>query len=395
MKKLFANECLTLLIFTALFGVSVGLFDNFRELWLSSNGLSPNSISRIISLSSVITVLVLLIFTLKVPKNILEFGLSIALVLKMLTSSILIVLNNTNYLFLIKFLMFFDIAFTQVILSSIYPLMLRIASTDELYTKKDVTESISSKIGILISTILIGKTFGSILIDYNICLLLSTIMTFLSFIVLINLNLAKDKKTSTINIKETVNYFKKSKIFLLNLLLLTIGGIIWNSLLGMLMLTLTKNLNLNPSSASFIILLTGIISNLVALFIIKYMHFKNEHYGNFIKFGFRIILYLLVFLTNNKTLFFITIIYLLLTDKTYNYIFNGYFINHIKPEYSFIYMILSYSASLIGYSLGVIICGLVFDLSYKFLILPALIISIIHYILGTIIINKKSSIFQK
>ncbi len=394
MKKILTNKGLLLLIFTALFGFSVGLFDNFRELWLANQGLEPLSISRIISLSSIITVLVLLFFTIRVPKHILEYGLTITLILKMLTSSILIVLNNTNHLFLIKFLMFFDIAFIQVILSSIYPLMLRIDASDELYTKKDVAESLSSKLGILLATILLGKTFCYILVDYNTCLLLSNIVTFLSFLVLINLNLRKEKTTKPLNIKNTYNYFKNNKIFILNLMHSIIGGIVWNSLIGMIMLTLTKNLNLSPNTSSFIILIVGLISNFLALFIIKFMHFKNDHIGHFVKFGFRIILYLLVFITGSKPLFLITLIYLLLTDKTYNYIFSGYFINHIKSEYSLIYMILSYASSLIGYAIGVIICGRVFDLAYKYLVLPALIISIIHYLLGTYIIFKRTKTIE-
>lgn len=117
MKKL--SKSAEILIFLGLFGFSLGLFNNYRELWMNANNLSATSISRIIGISSIITVLVLFFFTIKVNTNKLKDGITISLILKMLTSTILICLNNTNKIVLIKFLMFFDIAFTELILSSI------------------------------------------------------------------------------------------------------------------------------------------------------------------------------------------------------------------------------------------------------------------------------------
>jgi len=111
MKKITENKNLILLIFVAIFGFSIGLFDNYRELWLNSNNISSSSISHIISVSYIVTVLVLFYFTIRINASKLKNGITIVLVLKMITSTILICLNNTNNLFLIKFLMFFDIAF--------------------------------------------------------------------------------------------------------------------------------------------------------------------------------------------------------------------------------------------------------------------------------------------
>ena len=130
------NKSICLLIFLGLFGFSIGLFDNYRELWMSSNNLSAKTISHIISISYIVTVLVLCYFTIKISNNKLKWGICIALALNMITEAILICLNQTNYYFLIKFLMFFNIAFSQLILASIYPLLMNIAKDDIIYTKK-------------------------------------------------------------------------------------------------------------------------------------------------------------------------------------------------------------------------------------------------------------------
>ena len=192
MKKLTSNKCFILLVFLAFFGFSIGLFDNYRDLWLSSNNISTLTISHIKSISYIITVLVLFFFTLKVSSSKLKNGITITIVLKMITSSILLCLNNTSNLFLIKFLMFFDIAFTQVIVSSIYPLMLKFARGDELYTKKEVIESLFNKLGFFLVSILLGKMIFGTVIDYNICLLLSLIFTFIAFIIIINFEIEEN-----------------------------------------------------------------------------------------------------------------------------------------------------------------------------------------------------------
>lgn len=75
MKKLTSNKCFILLVFLAFFGFSIGLFDNYRDLWLSSNNISTLTISHIKSISYIITVLVLFFFTLKVSSSKLKMAL--------------------------------------------------------------------------------------------------------------------------------------------------------------------------------------------------------------------------------------------------------------------------------------------------------------------------------
>ncbi|MCI8670999.1 MAG: hypothetical protein HFI36_03050 [Bacilli bacterium] len=388
MKKLTSNKCFILLVFLAFFGFSIGLFDNYRDLWLSSNNISTLTISHIKSISYIITVLVLFFFTLKVSSSKLKNGITITIVLKMITSSILLCLNNTSNLFLIKFLMFFDIAFTQVIVSSIYPLMLKFARGDELYTKKEVIESLFNKLGFFLVSILLGKMIFGTVIDYNICLLLSLIFTFIAFIIIINFEI-EEKKESAVDIKEAIKYFNKNKVLYLFLITNLIASITWSSMIGMPLLTLTKTLNLSPKISSFLILGLGIISNLLAIIVVKYLRSKNDYINLFFKFGFRIIIYLLVFLTNDKLFLLISLITLLITDCTYNFIFASHFTNIIDEKYSLLLIVLKYCTSLIGNAVGVSICGLVFNLSIKYIALPALIIGIIHYILASILVHKK------
>ncbi len=393
MKKLMENKSICLLIFLGLFGFSIGLFDNYRELWMSSNNLSAKTISHIISISYIVTVLVLCYFTIKISNNKLKWGICIALALNMITEAILICLNQTNYYFLIKFLMFFNIAFSQLILASIYPLLMNIAKDDIIYTKKSFVESLSSKLGFLLVATILGKTIFNTTIDYNFCLLLSVIFNFLAFLVLINVQI-ESKNDNKFDLKNTINYFNSNKVLYLFLFVNFLGDVIWGSILGMPLLLLTGRLSLSSPVSSFLILSLGICSNILSMIIVKYLRFKNDNYNLIFKFGIRIILYLLVFITNNNIVLLITLIYLFLLDCPYSFIFGSYFINNIKEEHTFFLTTLKYCFSLLGKSLGTLMCGFVFNLELRYFIIPALLTSIIHYILATILIEKRKKLIK-
>ncbi len=393
MRKTASDKCFLLLVFLGLFGFSIGLFDDYRELWMSANNISTTTISHVMSLSYIVTVLVLLMFSIKVTTNKIKNGLTISIIFKMLTSTILICLNNTHNFFLIKFFMFFDIALTELIISSIYPLMLSITKNDELYTKKEAIESISKKLGFLLASILLGKTIIFLKIDYNIFLLFSTIFTFLSFIVLLKVDISPSSNEPTpLELSQCLTYFNTHKVFYYYLFTNFLTGIAWSTVVGMPLLTLTEKLSLSPTLSSFIFLSMGFITSILSILIVKYFKSKNDHINLFFKYGFRLILYLLVFLLNNKAILLITIIGLLITDKTHGFIFNSYFINRIDGKYSLLFVLLKYCTSLLGNSIGVLICGAIFNLDIKYLCVPALIIALIHYVFATHLITKKKSL---
>ncbi len=394
MQKLKENKSFCLLFFLALFGFSIGLFDNYRELWMNTNGLSTTTISHVISVSYIVTVFVLFYFTIRVSTNKLKWGICITLALNMITGAILICLNGTENAFLIKFLMFFNIAFSQLILASVYPLMMNISKDDILYTKKSFVESLFSKLGFLLVAVLLGKTIFHTLVEYNICLLLSVIFNFLAFVVLMAVSLENNTE-ERFNMKKTIHYFNQNKVLYFFLFVNFLGDMIWGAILGMPMLLLTDNLGFSSSFASFCILGLGICSNILSMLVVKHFRFKNDHGNLMIKYGIRVLLYIVVFITNSKMVLLGTLIYLFLTDLPYSFIFGSYFINNIEEKYSLFLTTLKYCSSLLGKAIGTFFCGLVFHLDLRYFVIPALIIGIIHYIFASILIEKRELIVKK
>lgn len=167
---------------------------------------------------------------------------------------------------------------------------------------------------------------------------------------------------------------------------------IWGAILGMPMLLLTDSLSFTSSFASFFILGLGICSNILSMLVVKYLRFKNDQHNLFIKFGLRVFFYILVFITNSKMVLLFTLIYLFLTDLPYSFLFSSYFINNIEEQHSLFLTTLKYCTSLLGKAIGTFFCGIVFHLDLRFFVVPALIISIIHYVFATILIEKRECI---
>lgn len=390
MQKLRENKSFLLLFFLALFGFSVGLFDNYRELWMNANGLSTTTISHVISVSYVVTVFVLFFFTIKVSSDKLKWGMCISLLFTMLTGTCLICLSGTSHSFLIKFFMFFNIAFNQLILASVYPLLMNIGKDDVLYTKKNFVESLFSKLGFLFAAMLLGKHLFSKVMDYNFCLFLAVVFSFLALLVLISISIVTQEKKTHFELKETFLYFHKNKIFYFFLFVNFLGDMVWGAILGMPMLLLTTRFSFSSNFASYFILGLGILSNVLAMLIVKYFRFQNDQYNLFFKFGLRVVLYFLVWITNNEWVLFGTLVYLFLLDCPYGFVLSGYFINHIKEEHALFLTTLKYCTSLLGKAIGTFFCGFVFSYSISYFIVPALLISIVHYVLAVFLLKKRA-----
>ena len=52
-----------ILVILLLFSISIGLWGNFRQLWMESNGLEPNQISNILGFGTLLCVGCILIFS--------------------------------------------------------------------------------------------------------------------------------------------------------------------------------------------------------------------------------------------------------------------------------------------------------------------------------------------
>ena len=69
MSKIWSKTENKILIILLLFSISIGLWNNFRQLWMQDNGLDPTQISRILSYGTLFCVVGILIFSKYIKLN--------------------------------------------------------------------------------------------------------------------------------------------------------------------------------------------------------------------------------------------------------------------------------------------------------------------------------------
>ena len=206
----FKNEN-KILLMLAFFSISKGLWENFRQLWLQDNNLNATEISQILGTATFCCVIILIILAKQLSLNRIKKIISISIFVKIISLIALYVLNHTGDNILINLFIILDTICQNIIIISIYPFIVSIKKDDKLYSKRKLVEYLFSDIGILVGGILIGRTIGNLLVDYNICLLVSVIFLVLSFIIVINIKNIKVSKEK-VELKKTIQHIIKDKI---------------------------------------------------------------------------------------------------------------------------------------------------------------------------------------
>ena len=94
MKKIKSEN--QILIMLAFFSISMGLWENFRQLWLQDNNFTVTNISNIISIGTLISVLCIMFVEKNIKLEKLKSFVSISLMVKFLNLILLLSLNNIS-----------------------------------------------------------------------------------------------------------------------------------------------------------------------------------------------------------------------------------------------------------------------------------------------------------
>ena len=293
MKKIKSQN--QILIMLAFFSISVGLWGNFRQLWLQDNNFSVSHISNIISIGTFISVILIALIGRYVTLNKLKTTLVFVLIIKFINMLALYFLNETNKIGIIRLTIIIDIAMEYIIITSIYPLITMIIKDNTIYSKRKLTEYLFRDVGILFGGIFIGKSIAGILVNYNMCLIISNIFLVISLITMINIKINHtEEKIDKSN--SMIKYILKSKILILYLLDMFIGTIAMSTALGLKMLTLTNYFSFSDSVATNYLLIVGLIADVIGIAALKYLTSKNDYLTITIKFGIRFIGYVIAFI---------------------------------------------------------------------------------------------------
>ena len=332
---------------------------------MQDNRLNPTEISNTLSIGTLICVIGILIFSKYIKLDKIKSFISIALIIKIINLILLFNLNNTNLNLLIDISIIIDIIFERLIIISIYPVIITSKKSNTLYSKRKLVEYTGRDLGVLIGGILIGKTIGDILFNYNACLYISIILSIMALIVLMKIKISNIKvKNSNVNI---FKYVFTNKFRLTYIIYYLIGQITYSTALGLKMLTLTNYLHFQDHQATKYFLIVGILADIIGIICLKKLQPKNDYITIFIKFGIILIGYILSFISNNIIIVICAMTWSLLICTAYENVTDAPYINSVANDKQLAFTNLRYMVGSLGEAIGTFICGLMYTLGLRYM----------------------------
>ncbi len=127
------------------------------------------------------------------------------------------------------------------------------------------------------------------------------------------------------------------------------------------MLMLTNLLDFSASNATNYLLIAGLFADLIGIIAVKHLTPKNDYITITIKFGIRLVLYLITFFTSNLIIAIIAMTWSILISTAYENIVDAPYINRIKNEHQLMFNSIKYIVALIGESIGLYYAGLTYN----------------------------------
>lgn len=353
-----------ILIMLAFFSISMGLWNNFRELWLEANKMDVSEISSLLSIGSFISAILVFVVAKNLKLSKMKAFITGCLLINSIDMFALFLVNGTTNLGLIKIGIVLNIVLEKFIIVSIYPLITTIQKNEKIYSKRKLVEYLFRDIGILVGGISIGKVIFSIGVNYNICLSMAVVFMLIGTLVIANVKIKSSNKKSDISF----NCILKDKILIMHLITYFVGSVAMKTGLGLKMLMLTNKLNFTASSATNYLLIMGLTADVVGIMALKWLTPKNDYLTITIKFGIRFIGYTLAFISNNIIVIMIAISWSILISTSYENKTDGIYINRVEDKYQLFFNNMRYVVGIIAESLGLLFAGIAFEYGIRYIL---------------------------
>lgn len=372
-KKKISNENL-LMIVLAFLSFSIGIWGNYRQLWLEDVGFTLLKISRLFSVALICSAVISFIISLFSYKIRIK---DIVLLSILMRSISMVILLFTSNMFMIKTMMLLCIMCEVIFAIAFYPLLTYITKTDESYRKKTLIEYFGRDIGIVSCGLLIGVSLGKFVFNYDTCLLIATFTSLIPVIFLLMYD-HKEKHKKIESLKKSVKELLSNKInnvFLINQLIINISyGIVFD----LMMLILTNYVSFEVSLASVFIIVCNVLGSIFAAIFNKYGKNLSIGISSIIKFGSRTLGYLIAFTMNNTISFIIAIVIAYISSRILEDKVTGKFLQIVDEKNQFLYGNIRYFVTCIGEGIGIFLAGILLVKSFKYLFLGAAVITLVQ-----------------
>lgn len=368
-----------LLIVLAFISFSVGIWRNYRQLWLENIGFDVQSISKILSVAlicSAILSFVISIYSTRVKvKNVIVLTSTLKAV-----SMLILLLNNNTYI--IKVCMLICIMCETVFSIAYYPLLTTVNKKESLFGKQALINYLAKDAGVIVCGLLIGVTVGNIIFDYNSCLFLAMISTIIGILLLMFFDQNKTyKKRNVPPLKKALKNLKKSKVNNYFLFTQFIMNISYGMIFGLVMIILTNYIGFSVSIASIFIIVCNLVGSISCSLFNHYGTNLSVRSSILIKYGSRVIAYLIAFLMPNALSFIIAMIVAHVSARILDDKVNGTYITRIDTNSQFLFGNIRYFILSLGEGIGTYLAGYMLEISFNSLFLGASVFTILQIIM--------------
>lgn len=373
------RQLIFILLSFGFYSLSRGIWYNYQNLWMQENQLPITTISVVVGLASLLSVSVLFLFSNLIKrKDIPTFVISL-MILKLFSLLCLFLLNDSGHAIFIKFLIMFDLVIDTCVVTCMYPVLSFIKKSDTLYSMKGIVTNSGYDLGVFFSGFFLGKMLLGHSISYNYLLFIAILFLGISCFIMKMLQIEsreEEEFADKIQIRDFFQFLKQDGISKWYLLAVLLGDICYYAIVGLRMLVLTDIVLVDVHLASHYLFIVGIVSDLLAFLILKYFTSKKFWINVFVKFGGRVLLCGIAFLTNSSVMIMITIFYALLFSPAYSHVTDAPYINRISQEFQLSFINLKSMCSYLGQAIGVWLCGFFIQNSIRclFLVVPVFLI---------------------
>lgn len=357
MKK----QYLTIYVVYILLGLSLGLWEIFKPIWLLERGISIESLGVTFFVALFIAAIISLTIGNKVMKSGIRKCIQLALISRVLIFLNMIITQNKHFMILLSCL---DLLIDTLIIQWMYPLLSQIKISNVLFGLKDNLYDLAGNIGTIIAGIFVGITLYK-LTSYQICLITCMTLFFICFILLFkieNKKIVLQQKNITkevLKVKSSKDYINYSWSRRLQLYLI----------LGFFMVILTENLGIDKSFAGISWAILQIICNGIGIVVSfrsdKINRIKFFKYANISS----IIVLLIAGLSKNTIFSFIAILWIDILSDFYSPMIDAPLTNEIPKELQLHFANLKHILSYIGRGIAYIIAGYLISYNYKIIFL--------------------------
>ena len=292
----------------------------------------------------------------------------------------ILLLNNNTYI--IKVCMLICVMCETTFSIAFYPLLTTINKERSAFAKQALINYLGKDAGVIVCGLLIGVTVGNIVFDYNSCLFLAMISTILSILFLILFNENKTyKKRNVLPLKKALKNLTKSKVNNYFLFSQFIMNISYGMIFGLVMLILTNFIGFSVSIASIFIIVCNLVGSIACSLFNHYGTKLSVRTSTFIKYGSRVIAYLIAFLMPNALSFIIAMIIAHVSARILDDKVTGTYLARIDTNSQFLFGNIRYFILSLGEGIAVYLAGYMLEISFRSLFLGASVFTILQILM--------------